>query len=60
MYYLSDTYTRGENIDRIQNYNTRLGAIRLEDTKAAAQRFLSDTNFKRIVLLPEMLKPGKS
>jgi zinc protease len=56
MYYLSDTYTRGEDIDRILNYTNRLGAIKLEETKAAAQRFLNDVNFKRIVLLPENMK----
>ncbi len=60
MYYLSDTYTRGENIDRIMTYTDRLTAIQLEDTKAAAQRFLRHSNFKRIVLLPEVMKPGKS
>lgn len=60
LYYLSDTYTRGENIDRIMTYSERLSAIRLDDTKTAAQRFLKQSNFKRIVLLPEVMKPGKS
>lgn len=60
LYYLSDTYTRGERIDRILTYTDRLSAIRLQDAQAAARRFLNDSNFKRIVLLPEAMKPGKS
>jgi zinc protease len=59
MYYLSDTYTRGEDVDRILRYSDRLASISLEDTKNAARRFLSDSNFKRIVLLPEVMKPAK-
>lgn len=58
MYYLSDTYTRSEPIDRLQTYTTRLSDIKLQDTKAAAQRFLNNSNFKRIVLLPQSLTPN--
>jgi len=57
MYYLSDTYTRGESIDRILSYTQRLSAMKQEDTRAAARLFLSNASCKRIVLLPEAMKP---
>ncbi|MBT1706080.1 M16 family metallopeptidase [Chryseosolibacter indicus] len=60
LYYLSDVYARGEAIDRILRYYEKLSTIKPEQTKEAAEQFLNDTNFKRIVLLPEGAKVTQS
>lgn len=60
LYYLSDVYARSEDYDRILRYNEKLNLIKPEQTKVAAQQFLSDGNFKRIVLLPEGAKVTQS
>ncbi len=44
---------RGEPIEEITAYDERLDALTLEQVAAAAQRYLLDDRFVRVVLLPE-------
>ena len=44
---------RGESLADIIRFDEWLDALTLEQVAAAAQRYLSDENYVRVVLLPE-------
>lgn len=54
--YLSGSYAEAQEPDRVNHYLELLERITPEMTKAAANRFLNERNYKRIVLLPESSK----
>lgn len=56
LYYLRDSFINDEAFDRMKRYPERLNALQVNQTKDAAQRFLSDSNIIRVVLLPEAAK----
>ena len=47
------TLQRGESFVEIFNFDERLDSLTLEQVSAAAQRYLPDDRYIRVVLLPE-------
>ena len=47
------TLQRGESFVEIFNFDDRLDSLTLEQVSAAAQRYLPDDRYIRVVLLPE-------
>jgi zinc protease len=50
---LVDAYTKSEDPTKILDWAKDLDKITVESTKATANKYLSDTNFIKVVLLPE-------
>ncbi|TKC05115.1 M16 family metallopeptidase [Pedobacter frigoris] len=51
--YISSRLKNGESFDQILNYKKTLDAVSVESTKAAAQKYLTDENYIRLVLMPQ-------
>lgn len=51
--YLSSRLKNGENLDQILSEKERLNSVSVESTKTAAQKYLNDDNYIRLVLLPQ-------
>ena len=50
---------RGESFDQIVAFDELLEALTLEEVAAAAERYLTDDRYVRVVLLPEEGSPGE-
>lgn len=51
--YLTNRMKNGEELDQILNIKERLNKVTVESSKANAQKYLSDDNYVRLVLMPE-------
>jgi zinc protease len=51
--YLQDAYTTGKNPIDVLNYLKTLDQVSVASTKAAANQYLNNNNFKKFILLPE-------
>lgn len=51
--YISNRLKNGESLDQVLNYKKNLDAVSVESTKAAAQKYLMDENYIRLVLMPQ-------
>ncbi|MNL41633.1 Peptidase M16 inactive domain protein [compost metagenome] len=51
--YLSNREKYGDDLDQILSTKERLDKVTVETSKVAAQKFLSDDNYIRLVLMPQ-------
>lgn len=51
--YLTNREKYGDNLDQILNIKERLDKVTVETSKATAQKYLSDDNYIRLVLMPQ-------
>lgn len=51
--YLINRKKNGDDLNQILNINERLDKVTAETTKVAAQKYLNDDNYIRLVLMPE-------
>lgn len=51
--YISNRLKNGEDLDQILNFKKELDAVSQESTKAAAQQYLNEDNYIRLVLMPQ-------
>ena len=50
---LIGAYTNGEDPRSVLDWEKQLNKITVESTKATANKYLNDSNFIKVVLLPE-------
>jgi len=51
--YISNRLKNGEDLGQILNFKKDLDAVSVESSKAAAQKYLDENNYIRLVLMPE-------
>jgi len=55
--YLSGQLQNDQDLDQVNQYNSLLDAVKPDDVKTMAGKYLSGDNYIRLVLMPETIKP---